>query len=192
MTSSRLRAGALLSALLALGLGALGLYRVTRPAPEAAGPALPACEDPVAVAWPGDGERLGCLSELAALYALAAHEAGCEPGETLARIRLGVGERLRVSSGEGGACAAEVEMLPGSSLLTLGLPIDLNRATVSDLEALAAIGPTRARAIVAHREAHGPFATVEALEEVSGIGEATLAAVAGQLVVAPQPGPGGR
>jgi competence protein ComEA len=52
--------------------------------------------------------------------------------------------------------------------------VDINRATAAQLESLPGIGPTRAGAIVEHREAHGPFASVDALADVPGIGQATI------------------
>jgi competence protein ComEA len=52
--------------------------------------------------------------------------------------------------------------------------VDINRATAAELETLPGIGPTRAGAIVEHREAHGPFASVDALADVPGIGQATI------------------
>ena len=52
--------------------------------------------------------------------------------------------------------------------------IGLNSATANDLATLPGIGPGRAAAIVAYRESHGPFASIEALITVPGIGPATL------------------
>lgn len=52
--------------------------------------------------------------------------------------------------------------------------INLNTATAAELETLAGIGESRAAAIVAYREEHGAFQSVEELLEVPGIGEATL------------------
>ena len=53
--------------------------------------------------------------------------------------------------------------------------VDVNAAPAAELAArLPGIGPVKADAIVAHREAHGPFASVEALVEVRGIGPKTL------------------
>ncbi len=53
-------------------------------------------------------------------------------------------------------------------------PLDINSATASELEELPGIGPELARRIVAYREAHGPFRSVEELLNVPGIGPATL------------------
>ena len=52
--------------------------------------------------------------------------------------------------------------------------IDVNAAGVYDLDRLPGIGPTKAEAILAYREEHGPFQSVDELLEVSGIGEVTL------------------
>lgn len=56
-------------------------------------------------------------------------------------------------------------------------PMSLNQATVSDLETLPGVGPVLAERIVAFREDHGRFETVEDLLEVPGIGEAKLASI---------------
>ena len=60
-----------------------------------------------------------------------------------------------------------------------GLPeadavVDVNRADASDLQRLPGIGPALAAAIVDHRTRFGPFATLESLTAVSGIGPATV------------------
>lgn len=56
-------------------------------------------------------------------------------------------------------------------------PIDLNTATVEQLDTLPGIGPATAAAIVDHRERTGPFASVDALLDVRGIGPAKLEAL---------------
>ncbi|MBS7663016.1 helix-hairpin-helix domain-containing protein [Pseudomonas lalucatii] len=54
--------------------------------------------------------------------------------------------------------------------------INLNTADATTLQReLSGIGEVKARAIVEYREANGPFASVDELLEVKGIGEATLA-----------------
>lgn len=52
--------------------------------------------------------------------------------------------------------------------------LNLNAASAAELEALPAIGPVTAQAIVDYRTANGPFRTVEELVNVKGIGPATL------------------
>jgi predicted DNA-binding helix-hairpin-helix protein len=74
----------------------------------------------------------------------------------------------------------------GPARRLLGLPIDLNRADAATLETLPGIGAARARAIVAAR----PFARVEELDRVPGIGPRTLAALAGLVGVGPAPAAG--
>ena len=56
-------------------------------------------------------------------------------------------------------------------------PIDLNTATVAQLDALPGIGPSTAAAIVAYREKNGPFAKTEDLMKVSGIKQSRYDAV---------------
>ena len=55
------------------------------------------------------------------------------------------------------------------------LLVDLNRATVAELDQLPGVGPSTARAIVDHRARNGPFASVDDLLAVRGIGPAKLA-----------------
>lgn len=62
-------------------------------------------------------------------------------------------------------------------------PLDLNQATQEELESLPGIGPSKAQGILAHREAHGPFDSVEDLLEVDGIGPKTLEALMEFLIV---------
>ncbi|CAN2212684.1 ComEA DNA uptake protein and related DNA-binding proteins [Candidatus Nanopelagicaceae bacterium] len=54
-------------------------------------------------------------------------------------------------------------------------PININRATASDLDSLDGIGPVIAKRIIAFRTANGPFTAVEDLLKVSGIGDAKFA-----------------
>lgn len=62
-------------------------------------------------------------------------------------------------------------------------PVDLNLADAPALESLPGIGPATAAAILEHREREGPFASVEDLLDVRGIGEAKLEALEGLVVV---------
>ncbi len=55
--------------------------------------------------------------------------------------------------------------------------VNVNLATAEELELLPGIGPARAAAIIEHRKANGPFARIEDLVQVSGIGEKALAQI---------------
>ncbi|TMQ67543.1 MAG: helix-hairpin-helix domain-containing protein [Candidatus Eisenbacteria bacterium] len=61
--------------------------------------------------------------------------------------------------------------------------IDLNRASLAELDALPGIGPVLAARIVEHRLRHGPFRAVEELRAVRGIGPRLLARLAPRLTV---------
>ena len=62
-------------------------------------------------------------------------------------------------------------------------PVDLNTADEQQLDALPGVGPATASAIVAYRESHGPFRSVDQLLEVRGIGPAKLDQLADLVTV---------
>jgi competence protein ComEA len=62
-------------------------------------------------------------------------------------------------------------------------PVDLNLAGPEALETLPGVGPATSAAIIEYRDANGPFASVDELIDVPGIGEAKLAALAGLVAV---------
>ena len=61
--------------------------------------------------------------------------------------------------------------------------VDLNSATLDQLEALPGVGPATAQAILDYRREHGRFRSVEELLEVRGIGDAKLAALRSKVRV---------
>ena len=62
-------------------------------------------------------------------------------------------------------------------------PVNINAATAEQLDVLPGVGPATAAAIVAHRQQHGPFQSVEQLGDVRGIGPAKLDALRGLVTV---------
>lgn len=76
-----------------------------------------------------------------------------------------------------GVRSALLALLLGWSAALMAVePVDINRASAAELaERLQGIGDTKAAAIVAHREQFGPFASIEELVSVKGIGDALIA-----------------
>lgn len=62
-------------------------------------------------------------------------------------------------------------------------PISLNTAGAEELMLLPGIGEVLAQRIIAYRESHGGFSSIEEIMEVSGIGEATFADIRDQITV---------
>ena len=63
--------------------------------------------------------------------------------------------------------------------------VDINRATSPEIANLPKVGPSLAEAIVEYREIHGPFASLQELTNVSGIGKKKLAAITPYLLPLP-------
>ena len=61
--------------------------------------------------------------------------------------------------------------------------VNINTASLAELQTLNGIGPVRAQAIVDYRDTNGPFRTVDELVDVPGIGPATLAAIIDLITV---------
>lgn len=61
--------------------------------------------------------------------------------------------------------------------------ININEADQVTLASLDGVGESKAAAIIEYREANGPFASVQDLSQVSGIGEKTLEKNADRLTV---------
>ncbi len=92
---------------------------------------------------------------------------------TLAEVRpyLGI-----VGLPEPEALGVSHELVPGPALVEL--PLDLNRATLGQLEALPGVDADMAVAIVEERSVNGPFSSLEDLARVPGAGTALVGRLA--------------
>jgi len=61
-------------------------------------------------------------------------------------------------------------------------PVSLSSATAEQLDALPGVGPVTAQKIVAYRQQHGAFRSVDELDAISGIGPARIADLRGLVV----------
>jgi len=65
----------------------------------------------------------------------------------------------------------------GEGRLVMGIPIDINMATIDDLQALPGIGPRFAERIVDMRMSIGDFLSIDDMKEVKGLGKKRLKAI---------------
>ncbi|MET0955710.1 MAG: helix-hairpin-helix domain-containing protein [Cryobacterium sp.] len=106
-----------------------------------------------------------------------------EAGLNLARL-VSDGEQLYVpAQGEvppGAPVAGQPDAGAGGAAGTgtpAGTKVNLNTATVTDLDTLPRIGPAMAQRILDYRAAQGRFASIDDLRNVTGIGDKTFAAL---------------
>jgi len=85
---------------------------------------------------------------------------------------------VRVGAGEADAAGAAAPAGPPSP----AAPVDLNTATVEQLDALPGIGPVTAQKIVDYRQEHGPFTSVDGLDAIPGIGPARIDELRGLVI----------
>ena len=89
------------------------------------------------------------------------------------------GEQVIVPARGAAGAAAASSPAAGSSP---SAPLDLNSATLEELENLPGIGPVTAQKILDYRQAHGAFHAVAELQGVPGIGPAHMAQLKGLVI----------
>ena len=110
------------------------------------------------------------------------------PMQVWSRLSAFLRSRFFPAARDGAATATMVALLALSPVLagppalaqemgeaTPVISVNINTADAEALaEGLSGVGLARAQEIVRHREAYGPFVSVDELEEVRGIGKATI------------------
>ena len=100
----------------------------------------------------------------------ALRAAGADPGG-VPDATLDEGTRLTLDAG------GALQLGRMDELVVFGLPVDVNSASVEALAAVPGLRREVAEAVVQHRTEQGPFVDLDALDDVKGIGPATLEAI---------------
>jgi competence protein ComEA len=87
------------------------------------------------------------------------------------------------SSGNTGSICVTMTPVPPSQ----EHPLNINTATVDQLDLLPGIGPVKAAQIIAYRSQNGPFTAIEDLQNVPGITASIYENIKDLITVSPQP-----
>jgi competence protein ComEA len=145
-----------------------------RAAPDTSSTAAPS--DEVAVHVAGRVRRPGLVRLPAgsrvqdAIRAAGGVTSGADLNAINLARKLTDGEQIRVPAPGDPAPSPDPAVTPGSSGATPSAPLDLNTATLEQLDTLPGVGEVTAKRIITYRSAH-PFTTVDELLEVPGIGQ---------------------
>ena len=79
--------------------------------------------------------------------------------------------------------SAQIGLMSGEKHLIFSIPLNINKATAQDFEALPGIGPKLGERIIEKREKLGGFKTIDDLKKVKGIGEKKFEKIKGMISV---------
>lgn len=119
--------------------------------------------------------RAGVLTDGQQLYILTQEE--------MERQGLDPAEMSGASDGQMNGSAGTGQNTGMTAQVQQDNRININTADETQLTTLTGIGATRAQAIIAYRQEHGPFAAIEDIMNVQGIKEGTFAKIKDEIVV---------
>ena len=98
--------------------------------------------------------------------------------------RVADGQQIVVPRrGEAPVAAAPASSSAAAAAGTPAAPININTASLEELDALDGVGPSTAQKIIDYRTANGGFKTIDEIKEVPGIGDAKFAAMKDSITV---------
>ncbi|MFZ2096285.1 MAG: helix-hairpin-helix domain-containing protein [Anaerolineales bacterium] len=80
-----------------------------------------------------------------------------------------------------------ITVLPTPVLTSFPTIVNINKATIEELDTLPEIGPKTAQAIIDYRNANGPFSSIEDILDVKGIGPVTFEKIKDLITVGSSP-----
>ena len=110
---------------------------------------------------------------------------GLEADPRWNEIRVDHGGRIEIGADAAGRATLSLGQMAASTLLVLGIAVDLNRVSAADLALIPGVSRSLGERIVAERARRGGYRRLEELEELKGVGPATMERLSRHLVVRP-------